>query len=65
MYAMIAAREYESEVTQMLRELLQRRPQIVDSQQRGRALWWDVEVDLEEQRRYRESTVPQKGYVYR
>jgi hypothetical protein len=55
---------YESDATRMIRQLLAERPQIVDEQKKGRSLWWDRRLDLDQQRRARESRVPQKGYVY-
>ncbi|MCC7114391.1 MAG: DUF3460 family protein [Burkholderiales bacterium] len=61
---MSRTKNYESETTQFLRDLLQRNPQIVDEQQKGRALWWDKALDRDEQRRFRESCIPQQPYVY-
>jgi hypothetical protein len=55
---------YESDTTRMIRDLLQERPQIVDEQKAGRALWWDRRLDLDQLRRAQASRVPQKGYVY-
>jgi hypothetical protein len=55
---------YQSDATRMIRELLQEKPQIVEEQRKGRALWWDRRLDLEQLRHARESRVPQKGYVY-
>lgn len=60
----MAGERYESEYTQFMRELLQRKPGIVDQQRAGRALWWDKEIDREEQRRFRESRIAQLPYVY-
>jgi len=55
---------YESDATRVIRELLQQQPQIVEEQKKGRSLWWDRRLDLDELRRARESRVKQKGYVY-
>ena len=60
----MAGARYESEYTQFMRELLQRKPGIVDQQRAGRALWWDKEIDREQQRRFRESRIAQLPYVY-
>jgi hypothetical protein len=38
---MLPARHYESDHTRFMRELLERKPQIVDEQKKSRALWWD------------------------
>ena len=55
---------YESDATRMIRELLEVRPEIVDEQKKGRALWWDRRLDLDLLRREQVSRVAQKGYVY-
>jgi len=55
---------YESDVTRMVRDLLEEKPHIVEEQRKGRSMWWDKKIDPEEQKRYRESRVSQKGYVY-
>lgn len=58
------AKNYQSEATLFIKDLLERNPQIVDEQQKGRALWWDKELDRDEERRFRESRIPQLPYVY-
>ena len=55
---------YESDLTRMIRELLQAKPHIVQEQKKGRALWWDKKLDSEELKRIRESNVKQQAYVY-
>lgn len=55
---------YESDTTRMIRELLQSKPELIEEQKQGRALWWDRRLDLDELRRAQESRVKQKGYVY-
>jgi hypothetical protein len=55
---------YESDATRLIRDLLREKPQLLDEQARGRSLWWDRKLDLDQQRRMQESRVPQKGYVY-
>ncbi|HSD43869.1 MAG TPA: DUF3460 family protein [Burkholderiales bacterium] len=55
---------YESDATRLIRDLLREKPQLLDEQARGRSLWWDRKLDLDQQRRVQESRVPQKGYVY-
>jgi hypothetical protein len=57
-------RNYVSETTQFLRGLLAEKPQIVEEQKKGRSMWWDRKLDLEEQRRFSEAKVKQKAYVY-
>jgi hypothetical protein len=58
------AQPYESEITKLLRELKDKRPEIERRQREGRAIFWDKELDLEELQRWRESHVPQQPYVY-
>jgi hypothetical protein len=58
------AQPYESDITRMIRDLLRDKPHIVQEQKKGRALWWDKKLDLEDQRRTRESSVNQQPYVY-
>jgi len=53
-----------SDVTQFLRELKQKRPEIERQQRQGRAMYWDKDLDLEQLRRWQEANVPQQGYVY-
>jgi hypothetical protein len=55
---------YESEHTQFMREWMRLHPEELRQQQVGRALWWDKPQDLETQRRYAESQVAPKPYVY-
>ena len=55
---------YESEHTRFMRELFQKKPALADEQRKGRAIWWDRELDREEQERYAQSRVNQTAYVY-
>lgn len=52
---------YESDHTKFMREWLEKHPEQLEEQKRGRALWWDKPQDQERLRRDRESTVPQKA----
>ena len=58
------AQPYESDLTRMIRELLLEKPHIVQEQKKGRSLWWDRKLDLEERKRARDSSVKQQAYVY-
>ena len=58
------AKYYESDITKMMRELLQENPHIVEEQRKGRALWWDRKQDLDTLKRARESRVKMQPYVY-
>ena len=55
---------YESEFTKFMREFLEENPHEVEKQKEGRAMWWDKKLNKEEQKHFKESKVPQKGYVY-
>jgi hypothetical protein len=36
---------YESELTKFMREFLRQHPEEIESQQKGRAIWWDKRPD--------------------
>jgi hypothetical protein len=55
---------YESDITRFLRELKQKKPDLERTQQEGRAIWWDKELDREQLKRWQESKVAQQPYVY-
>jgi hypothetical protein len=55
---------YESDHTRFMRELFEKRPELALEQRKGRALWWDKELDGDEQKRNAESRVDQTPYVY-
>jgi hypothetical protein len=61
----LPSRHYVSEPTTFIRELLAKKPQIVEEQRKGRAIWWDKEPrDLAERAVMDEGRVPQPPYVY-
>jgi len=39
-------------------------PEWLEDQRRGRAIWWDRKVDLDEQKSRRESNEPHRSYPY-
>jgi hypothetical protein len=62
---MLPSRHYESEHTKFMRELLQKRPDLIDKQREGRAIWWDKRPkELAEERVRDTSRVAQSPYVY-
>jgi uncharacterized protein DUF3460 len=62
---MLPSRNYESEHTKFMRELLRKRPDIVEKQREGRAIWWDkTPHKLAEERTMDEGRVAQSPYVY-
>ena len=62
---MLPARDYESEHTRFMRELMQRRPELDDQQRVARERWWDKDPqELAADRERALGRVPQKPYVY-
>ena len=55
---------YESDHTKFMREFLDKNPQIKEKRIEARAVWWDKDLDKEQQKRFKESTVPHKAYAY-
>ncbi len=55
---------YESEHTKFMREWLEKHPEQLAEQKKGRALWWDKPQDLDAQARAAASRVPVKPYYY-
>ncbi|WP_353174670.1 DUF3460 family protein [Paracandidimonas soli] len=58
------AKNYESEVTQFLKQLKEKDPTLDSRQLAGRARLWDKALDSELQEGYRAAKVPQQPYVY-
>ena len=58
------AKLYESDHTKFMRELFEQNPQLAQDQKEARAIWWDKNLDRDERKRFKESAVPQKAYVY-
>jgi len=58
------ATNYESDITKFIRELKAKSPDLDRKQREGRAIYWDKQLDDDDLRRWRESNVPQQGYVY-
>jgi len=55
---------YQSEFTQFMNDFLAKNPQVDNERRELRLTWWDRKLDLEDLRRWNESKVPQKPYVY-
>ncbi len=56
---------YVSDTTKFINELLNKNPQLTNKQKSLRSTWWDKNfIDLEEQKDFKESDIPQNGYVY-
>ena len=62
---MLPARNYVSDHTKFIREVLETKPQLADEQRKGRAIWWDKSPrDLAERGKMDQGSVPQTAYVY-
>jgi hypothetical protein len=55
---------YESDFTRFMRELMDKHPELTELQKRNRATWWDKKLDLDQQKRFDDSSAPVNGYVY-
>jgi hypothetical protein len=55
---------YESDITQFLRDLMDKNPQLKELQKTNRATWWDRKLDLQELKRQEESEAPKQPYAY-
>lgn len=55
---------YESEFTKFMRQWMDKHPEQVEEQRKGRKLWWDKPQDLATRRAYQAITVAQKAYPY-
>jgi len=55
---------YESEQTKFMREFLEKNPQVQEKRLAARSIWWDKSLDKNQQKHFKESTVPHKPYAY-
>ncbi len=56
--------DYDSDITQFISELKQKRPDLEAQQRAGRALLWDKHLNRETMDEFRAARVAQKPYVY-
>jgi hypothetical protein len=56
--------QYESEVTQFIRGLLDEHPELKELQKKNRATWWDKKLDLDQIKRNEASEAPKQPYAY-
>ena len=56
--------DYQSDATQFINALKNRKPNLEAEQRAGRALLWDKQVDRSVWSEYRSGQVEQKPYVY-
>ncbi|MGB9150100.1 MAG: DUF3460 family protein [Burkholderiales bacterium] len=58
-------KKYESEITQFIRQLHEKNPQLAAEQQQARAIWWEkTPVTPAEQQKIDESDLPKPAYAY-
>ena len=56
--------KYISDHTKFIAEMKSKDPAIEEGQRRGRAIYWDKRIDLDEEKRFQQSEVAQPAYVY-
>ena len=56
--------DYTSGITQFLTELKTQKPTLEAEQRQGRSIWWDKNLDRNDQQAFKAGRVPQKPYVY-
>ena len=56
--------DYNSEITNIISDLKQVKPDLEAQQRAGRAIWWDKQVNREAWAEFRAAQVAQKPYVY-
>ena len=62
---MLPSRNYVSEHTQFMRDLLEKHPDLPAKQREGREIWWDKQPDdLANEHNMDEGRVNQAPYVY-
>jgi hypothetical protein len=62
---MLPSRHYESDHTRFMRKLLAERPDLIEKQREGRAIWWDkTPRALADEAKMDQGRVAQSGYVY-
>lgn len=60
----MSKKNYESEVTQFIKQLKQDKPELEAKQRAGRARLWDKNINTEQQEQFKAATVSQSPYVY-
>jgi hypothetical protein len=55
---------YQSDFTKFMSEFLDKHPEVDQQRRELRLTLWDRNVSLDDQRRWKESRVAQKPYVY-
>ena len=55
---------YQSDFTAFMNGFLEQNPQVDTERRELRLTWWERNLDLDDLRRWKESRVAQKPYVY-
>jgi hypothetical protein len=62
---LLPSRNYVSDHTRFISELLEQKPELSTDQRVGRQIWWDkLPSEVQAQRDMNAGCVPQKAYVY-
>jgi hypothetical protein len=56
--------DYNSDITDYLSELKERKPDLEAQQRAGRAIWWDKHLDRELLEEWQDARVPSTAYAY-
>ncbi|MBC7444775.1 MAG: DUF3460 family protein [Polaromonas sp.] len=56
--------DYTSEITSFIDGLKSAKPALEAEQRAGRAIWWDKNLNRDDQAEYGEAKVAQQAYVY-
>lgn len=56
--------DYNSEITNFIEEMREKKPTLEAEQRAGRALLWDKHLDRETQDEFQQAKVSQQPYVY-
>ena len=63
--SLLPSRNYVSDHTRFISELLEQKPELSTEQRVGRQIWWDkLPSEVAAEREMDQGRVPQKGYVY-
>lgn len=55
---------YESDITRLMRDLMDKNPALREEQKTNRATWWDRKQNLEEIKCQEQSAAPKQPYAY-
>jgi len=56
--------KYVSSATKFINDFLKQHPDVIQKQKAQRDTWWDIDLDLDEQKEYQDSEVKSGEYAY-